>query len=132
MFLVLTAWCSLAISPSFALKKKGGSSDFSMDGSATVVHPGNGSATAAQASAIGAAGAGSVNLAIPADFKLSQLTSLSTDYKFVVGSCWNGSPRFTANVTNGTSTGSVFFYLAPTAHLCGMRVGFLREDGQLG
>ena len=78
-----------------------------------MVHPGNGSATAAQASAIGATGAGSVNLAIPADFKLSQLTSLSTDYKMVVGSCWNGSPRFTANVTNGTSNGSVFFYLAP-------------------
>ncbi len=102
-----------------------------MDGNATVVHPGNGSATAAQATAIGPAGAGSVNLAIPADFKLGQLTSLSTDYKFVVGSCWNGSPRFTANVQNGTTTGSVFFYLAPPPTYAGCASDSYAKTGNL-
>ncbi len=105
------------VSPSFALRA-GSGADFSAGGSATVVHPGNGSSTGVAATAVGPAGEGHVNLAIPKGLKLQQLTSLSTDYKMVVGSCWAGSPRFTANVTNGTRTDSIFFYIGPPSSAC--------------
>ncbi len=101
-FLALIALCSLTVvGPSFALHT-GGPSNFSLGGSATVVNPGNGSPTAAELTAAGS-GESHVNLAVPNGLKLRQLSSLATDYKFVVGSCGAGSPRFTANVRNGTS-----------------------------
>ena len=113
LFLVLTVWYSLTIvSPSLALKT-GGVSDFSLGGQATVVNPGSGSATAAELSSTGN-GESHVNIAIPDRLKLRQLNTLATDYKFAVGSCFLGSPRFTANVKSGTRTGSVFFYIGPS------------------
>jgi hypothetical protein len=51
--------------------------------------------------------------------KLRQLTTLSTDYRFAAGSCAAGSPRFTANVTNGSLHKSVFFYIGPSNGGCG-------------
>lgn len=112
MLLGLVAWCSLAVSPSIALLE-GGPSDFAMGGNATLAHPGNGSPTAAQLSNIGPGSEGHVNIAIPKGLKLRQLTSLSTDFRFLIGTCSGGSPRFTANLTNGTSNPSVFFYIGP-------------------
>src|SRR5690348_3310648 len=101
LFGMLTACCLLTVvSPSIALHI-GGATNFSLGGDATVVHPGNGSPTAAELSATGPNGESHVNLAIPNGLKLRQLTSLSTDYRFVVGSCAAGSPRFTANVKSG-------------------------------
>ncbi|HEX6587238.1 MAG TPA: hypothetical protein VF052_10840 [Solirubrobacterales bacterium] len=79
----------------------------------------------------GPRGEGHVNLAIPKGLKLGQLTTLSTDYKFVVGSCWAGSPRFTANVTNGTRRGSVFFYLGPPPGYTGCALGAYTNSGNL-
>ena len=117
-FIALTACCMLFVAnPSFALRT-GGASDFSLGGSATVVHPGNGSPTAAELTAAGS-GESHVNMAIPAGLKLRQLSSMSTDYRFVVGSCASGSPRFTANVTNGERKSSVFFYIGPSNDGCG-------------
>jgi hypothetical protein len=131
LFVGLTALCSLAIvSPSLALRV-GGSSNFSLGGSATVVHPGNGSPTAAELTAVGPSGESHVNIAIPAGLKLNQLTSLSTDYKFVVGSCLSGSPRFTANVKNGTTTRSVFFYIGPPPTYTGCAIGGYANSGNL-
>jgi hypothetical protein len=109
VFSALTAWCLATGSPSLALKA-GGPSDFSLGGNATVVHPGNGSPTAAELSSTPGSES-HVNIAIPDDLKLRQLSNVSTDYKFVEGSCHNGSPRFTANLRNGTSRSSVFFYI---------------------
>jgi hypothetical protein len=115
----LIALCLLTIvSSSFALRT-GRAIDFSLGGNATVVHPGSASATAAQLTATGPTGESHVNIAVSPGLKLGQLTSLSTDYRFVVGSCWAGSPRFTANVTNGTGSNSVFFYIGPSNAGCG-------------
>jgi hypothetical protein len=111
LFIALTALCSLVISSSFALRT-GGASNFSLGGSATIAHPGNGSPTAAELSAIGPGGESHVNLAVPAGLKLRQLTTLSTDFKFVAGNCFAGSPRFTANVKSGTISRSIFFYFS--------------------
>ena len=62
-FIALTACCMLFVAnPSFALRT-GGASDFSLGGSATVVHPGNGSPTAAELTAAGS-GESHVNMAI--------------------------------------------------------------------
>jgi hypothetical protein len=105
----LTAWCLATVSPSLALKA-GGSSDFSLGGNATVAQPGNGSGSAAELSSTPGTES-HVNIAIPAGLKLSQLTNLSTDYKFVTGNCWSGSPRFTANLANAGQRTSVFFYI---------------------
>jgi hypothetical protein len=118
VFSAVTACCLLFVaSPSFALRA-GGTSDFSLGGSATVVHPGNGSPTAAELTAAGS-GESHVNMAVPAGLKLRQLSSLSTDYRFVAGSCASGSPRFTANVTSGGRSSSVFFYIGPSNDGCG-------------
>ena len=118
MFLALTAWCSLAIVGQSFAQGPFGEGGYFLDGDATLVE-GNASPTGARATntgpdpGIGYGPFGSVHFAIPAGLKVSQLTHLSTDYKFVLGSCEPGSPRFTANVTNGTSSGSIFFYIGP-------------------
>ena len=118
VFLTATAACWLAgISPSLALKT-GGISNFSLGGSATVVHPGSGSPTAAELSSVGS-GESHVNIAVPKGLKLGQLTTLSTDYRFAAGTCASGSPRFTANVTNGGRNSSIFFYIGPGNGGCG-------------
>jgi hypothetical protein len=118
IFLAVTAWWFLAnVSPSTALKT-GRGSNFAMGGSATVVHPGNASTTAAQLTTISPGGEGHINIAIPKGLKLRQLTSLSTDYKFIVGTCLGGSPRFTANLTNGSTNTSIFFYLGQPPTEC--------------
>jgi hypothetical protein len=44
--------------------------------------------------------------------KLREVNTLSTDYEFLVGSCWGGSPRFTVGVSNGTSS-ETYFYIGP-------------------
>ena len=114
----ITALCLLvSVSPSVALRT-GGTSNFSLGGSATLVNPCSGSPTAAELSSVGS-GESHVNIAVPAKLKLRQLNSLSTDYKFVAGTCASGSPRFTANVTNGAQRGSVFFYIGPSNGGCG-------------
>src|SRR3954471_1830671 len=87
---------------------------YTLGESATLVQPGNQSTTAAETTSTGDPFTwGAVDLPIPPRLKLSQLTSLSTDYKFVQGSCGGGSPRFEAWVTNGTGTWKIFFYIGP-------------------
>jgi hypothetical protein len=127
----LTLWCSLAIvSTSFALKT-GGVSNFSLGGTSTVIHPGNASSTAAELTSTTAGAEGHVNIAIAPGLKLRQLDSLSTDYRFVSGTCSGGSPRFTANVTNGSVNTSVFFYFAPPPSFTGCESSTYVNTGNL-
>jgi hypothetical protein len=129
MFFALTAWLAV-VSPSFGQRTARGS-DFSLGRDATLVHPGNASGTAAEATTTGQDGFGFVNFPIPPGLKLRQLTSLSTDFKFVAGSCSAGSPRFTVNVTNGTTSSSVFFYLGPPPSYTGCAPGTYASSGNL-
>ncbi len=131
MFIALTAWCLLAIVSPSSAQQTDGAGGFSLGGDATLVHPGNGSPTGAEATTTGPDTFGSVDFAIPAGLKVSQLTNLSTDYKFVVGSCRAGSPRFTANVTNGTSSSSIFFYIGPPPNYTGCASGAYTNSGNL-
>jgi hypothetical protein len=113
-FIALTALCLLVIVSHSSAQQTDGAGGFSLGGDATLV-PGNGSPTGVEATTTGPAGFGSVGFAIPAGLTVSQLTNLSTDYRFKAGTCRAGSPRFTANVTNGTSSSSIFFYLGGPA-----------------
>jgi hypothetical protein len=131
MFLALTAWCSLSIIDQSSAQGTDGASGYFLGGDATLVQPGNASPTGAEATDTGPNAYGSVGFAIPAGLKVSQLTHLSTDYKFVLGSCGSGSPRFTANVTNGTSTGSIFFYIGPPPSYTGCPSGAYTNSGNL-
>lgn len=135
LFFALTAWCSLAIaSPSFAQDHPvpgEEASGFTLGGDATLVSPGNASPTGAEATSTGPTTSGSVDLAIPAGLKLSQLTNLSTDYRFLVGSCYGGSPRFSAWVTNGTSSGEIWFYIGPPPLYTGCAPGAYTNSGNL-
>jgi hypothetical protein len=125
---VLTA--SSSVSSSFA-QRGGGLATFSLGGDTTLVHPGNASGTAAQATTTGQDGFGFVNIPIGAGVKLRQLNTLATDFKFVFGSCSAGSPRFTVNVTNGTINSSVFFYLGPPPSYTGCAAGSYASSGNL-
>jgi hypothetical protein len=49
----------------------------------------------------------------------------------VVGSCWGGSPRFEAWVTNGTSTWKIFFYIGPPPSWTGCPSGVYANTGNL-
>ncbi len=62
-----------------------------------------------------------IDIAVPPNFKFTDLNLLSTEYTFINGTCAAGSPRFQVNVTTtitvpgspaGTS-GNVFVYIGP-------------------
>jgi hypothetical protein len=112
-----------------ALAGKGG---YTLVENAKLVAPGNDSPTAAQASSTGDPFTwGAVDLPIPARLRLRQLTHLSTDYRFVDGSCWGGSPRFEAWVTTGTGTRKIFFYIGPAPSYTGCPPGAYASSGNL-
>jgi hypothetical protein len=105
---------------------------YSLVENATLVQPGNASATAAEATSTGDPFTwGAVNLRIPAKLTLRQLNSLASDYKFVVGSCWGGSPRFEAWVNDGAATHKIFFYLGPAPSYTGCPAGVYANTGNL-
>ena len=86
---------------------------YTLFGDAQIVSPGNASAHAAEATTTGPNAFGGVDFAVPAGLTVSQVQNLSTDYRFTVGTCGLGSPRFVVRATNGTSTGNINFYLGP-------------------
>ena len=107
-------------------------SGFTLVQSATLVQPGNNSATAVQVTTTGSPFTwGAVELPISPNLRLRQLNTLSTDYKFVEGSCWGGSPRFEAWVTNGTGTHKIFFYIGPAPSFTGCPFGTYTNTGNL-
>ena len=110
----------------------GGSTAYALVENATLVAPGNGSPTAAQLTSTGDPFTwAAVQLPIPARLRLRQLTHLSTDYRFVGGSCWGGSPRFEAWVTNGGGPAKIFFYIGPAPSYTGCPAGGYASSGNL-
>ena len=106
-------------------------SGYTLFGDAALVHPGNASPTAAEATSTGPNAFGGVDFAFPAGLTVSQLNNLATDYKFVVGSCGAGSPRFVATVTNGTVSGNINFYIGPPPNYTGCPSGLYANTGNL-
>jgi hypothetical protein len=130
--LALTALVSLAIAHPALAKPAGGSGGYALVENATLVQPGNGSSTAAETVSTGDPFTwGAVELPIPARFRLRQLTHLSTDYKLVNGSCWGGSPRFEAWVTNGTGNWKLHFYIGPAPSYTGCPTGVWANSDNL-
>ena len=129
---VLTASCSLVLASASSAKQHVGSGGFTLVQSATLVHPGNHSSMAAEVSTTGNPFTwGAVEFSIPSGLTLSQLTNLSTDYKFVTGSCWGGSPRFEVWVTDSNVTHKIFFYLGPPPNYTGCPPGAYSRTGNL-
>lgn len=130
----LVAVCSLAGAGVSYAKTVGPSFSFvGSPGSAGLVKPGNHSSTAVQLKTTGTPWTwGAVNLSIPSGMKLSDLSDLSTDYKFVLGSCWGGSPRFEAWVTDGDgTTHKIFFFVGPLPSWVGCQQGSYSNTGNL-
>jgi hypothetical protein len=107
------------------------SPSYTLFGDAMLVHPGNASPTAAEATNTGTHKFGGVAFSFPAGLTVSQLNNLATDYKFVAGSCENGSPRFEVTVTNGTTTGNIFFYIGPPPNYTLCPPGLYANTGNL-
>jgi hypothetical protein len=105
---------------------------YSLFGDAQLVSPGNASPTAAQIRYDPAGpGYGGVDFTVPAALTVANLNNLSTDYKFVAGTCGGGSPRFQLNVTNGTTSGNIFVYIGPPPSYTGCAQGIWLNTGNL-
>ena len=67
---------------------------YTLFGDATLVSPGNGSATAVQltSSSHSGAGFGGIDFSVPSGLTFSGITNLATDYNFTHNSCGGGSP----------------------------------------
>ena len=98
-------------------------------GSATLVSPGYNSATAVQLSSTGTSGWGAIGFA-SSGLKLRDVTHLSTEYEFTLGSCWGGSPRFTIGLSNG-GTKEIYFYMGPPPSYTGCPSGEWQNTGNL-
>jgi len=132
LVVALTGLSSLAIaSPSVGKRTNGGG--YTLVQNATLVSPGDASPRGAEASSTGPDPFtwGAIDFAVPPGLKLRRLTNLSTDYKFVVGSCWGGSPRFEAWVNDGTSTRKIFFYIGPPPDYTGCASAVYLTSGNL-
>ncbi len=126
-----TLFCAL-VAASVATTSLAAVDTFKLGGDATLVHPGNASPTGAEATTTGPDAFGSVDFAIPAGLTLGQLTNLSTDFKFVVGSClvWL-SPVYGQRYERDDQWQHLLLPRSPS-QLHRMRLGCLRELGQLG
>ena len=129
----LVVICAVVVpaSPAMAKKRHNTAASYTLFGDATLVHPGNASPTAAEATSTGPNAFGGVAFAFPAGLTVSQLNNLATDYEFVVGSCGLGSPRFVATVTNGTTTGNINFYIGPPPNYTECASGVYTNTGNL-
>jgi hypothetical protein len=123
----------LAIAGTSSAKPTDRAGSYTLVEDASLVHPGNASPTAAEARSSGPEPFtwGAVDLPIPPTLTLRQLTQLSTDYKLDVGSCWGGSPRFEAWVTNGTGSWKIFFYMGPAPNYTGCASDVYTRSGNL-
>jgi hypothetical protein len=99
------------------------STNYSIFGDATIVPNGN-PGNAVQATTTGGNAYGGVSLNDLGGLTVGTLQTLSTDYEFTGGTCGSGSPRFSVSISNGTTTGNLFFYLgeAPNYNSCSSNV----------
>jgi hypothetical protein len=104
---------------------------YTLFGDAHFISPGNDSPRAVEAHATESGTFGGVDFSVPAGLTLSDLDILQTDYKFTQGSCSGGSPRFSVEVTNGTVTGTIFFYIGPPPNYTGCPANVWTSSGNL-
>jgi hypothetical protein len=107
------------------------SGGYTLFGDAQIVSPGNASAQAAEATSTGTTGYGGVDFTVPDGLTVGDLQNLATDYMFTAGTCGLGSPRFAVEVTNGTSTGNLFFYIGPPPGYTGCPPAVWSNSGNL-
>jgi hypothetical protein len=92
------------------------SSDYTFFGEASLVSPGNASATAAQMTSDADPGFGGVDFNDPSGLTVADLENLATDFNVTDDSCGGGSPRFQVSVDSdgdGDHDGNLFVYLGP-------------------
>ena len=124
--------CSLLVAGAASAKPPARTGSYTLVESASLVQPGNHSKRAVEAASTGDPFTwGAVDLAIPAGLTVAQLTALSTDYKPALGSCWGGSPRFEAWVTDGTGTWKVHFFIGPPPSFTGCPSGVWASSGNV-
>src|SRR5437868_6881967 len=125
VFLVfaLTALCSLAVAAPAIAKRSGGGVGYTLVGSATLVSPGHNSPTGVQLTSTESGASltwGAIGFAIAPGLRLRQVNTLATDYEFLDGSCWDGSPRFTVGVSRkAATTAETYFYIGPPPNYTG-------------
>jgi hypothetical protein len=122
---VRLALAAAFVIPAIALAAAPGS--YSFFGNATLVSPGNNSVSGVQFGSDTPPQYGGVAFDLPAGFTVADLNNLSTDYKFISGSCALGSPRFGAT----TNAGTIFFYIGPPPNYTGCPVGVWSNTGNL-
>lgn len=108
-------------------------SGYTLFGTAQLVSPGNNSMNGVQVSSENGEEltVGGINFDTEDGLTVADLERLSSDYKFTTGSCGGGSPRFQVNVTNGTDTGNIFFYIGPEPNYTGCPTGTWVSSGDL-
>lgn len=120
----IVAAAALAVAVGIASAAPG----YTLFGDATIVTPGNASGHAVQASwSSTGAPYGGVNFAVPAGLTVSQVVNLATDYRFTVGSCGGGSPRFQIE----TASGNINVYLGPPPSYTGCPPNAWANTGNL-
>jgi hypothetical protein len=127
--------CLLAAAGESVAKAPGKAAGYTLvanaPGTASLVSPGHNSATAVQLTSSGLAGWGAIGFAVPKGLKLRDVTHLSTDYEFLLGSsCWGGSPRFSVGISNGATT-ETWFYIGPPPSYTGCASGIWANTGNL-
>jgi hypothetical protein len=128
----VVVFAAVVLSAPVAVANPPAGGSFTLVQNATLVHPGYKSKTAAEVATTGNPFTwGAVQFAIPSNLTLGRLNTLSTDYEFVTGSCWGGSPRFEVWVTNGTGTHKIFFYVGPAPSYTGCTAGTYLKTGNL-
>lgn len=119
---------ALALTIALGASAAGG---YTLFGDAQIVSPGNASEHAAEATTTGELAYGGVDFTVPSGLTVSQLDNLATDYRFTVGTCGLGSPRFAVGATNGTDSGFLFFYLGPPPSYTGCPPNVWTNSGNL-
>lgn len=138
-FSVVTTLCLLAAAAAAAAaaaKQHAAPSGYTLvasaPGTAALVSPGFASPTAVQLSSSessGTLGWGAIGFAA-SGLRLRDVTYLSTEYEFTLGSCFGGSPRFTIGVSNG-GTKEIYFYMGPPPSYVGCASSVWTSTGNL-
>lgn len=142
LFLLFAAAWLLAPAATAAAKPTPASPNYMFTGSQgamALIHPGYKSSTAAQITTTGDGSGGlatwgAVDVVIPSTLHFGQITTLITEYRFELGSCWGGSPRFEAWIPDASSpTGhdKVFFYIGAPPDYTDCALGVWASTGNL-
>jgi len=108
------------------------SNDFSLFDSAQFISPGNASARAVQLVSDSTNPDGGIDFGIGSTpLTVADLTDLSTDYKFIAGSCGGGSPRFQINVQTTSGVKNIFVYMGPPPNYTGCAQNVWTNTGNL-